>query len=143
WIATDNGLNRYDGTEIRNFYAEHANPHALPDNDIHRLILLDSFHLAIATSQGLSILDTRRLIFQHLYFTLHDLGLPEQSQPEERLSAHEMKLWEAYHNVVLCMEKDASGNLWLGTRASLLCLDRHLHLIHVFYRHIQPHDLYG
>ncbi|PJJ76129.1 two component regulator with propeller domain [Thermoflavifilum aggregans] len=143
WIATDDGLNRYDGTEIRTFYANSNQSNTLPNNYIHRLILLDSFHLAIATTQGLSILDTRNLRFHNIYFTLHDLNLPGYNQPEASMQDDEKKLWEAYHNVILCMEKDASGNLWLGTRASLLCLNKQLQLIHVFYRHIQPYDLYG
>lgn len=143
WIATVDGLNRYDGTEIRTFYAHPTEQHALPDNYISRLILIDSFHLAIATMEGLSILDTRRLKFHNIFFSLHDLHLPESNQPEARLSEDEKKLWEAHHNVMLCMEKDASGNLWLGTRASLLCLDKQLRLTRVFYRHVQPNDLYG
>ncbi|SFV34419.1 Two component regulator propeller [Thermoflavifilum thermophilum] len=143
WIATDDGLNRFDGTEIRTFYANPDHSNTLPDNYIHRLILLDSFHLAIATNRGLSILNTRDLKFHNFYFTLDDLHLPELDQPEVSMQNEEKKLWEAYHNVILNMEKDASGNLWLGTRASLICLSNQLHLVYVSYRHVRPYDLYG
>lgn len=111
WVATAHGLNRYDGSEVEQYF---AGSHSLPGNSIHRLIRTDSFHIAIATDQGLSILDTRKYIFQNKFF---------QFDPA----------WKSYDNQLLFMEKDVNGNLWIGTPISIYRLDKNFHLQKAFH----------
>lgn len=112
WIATDNGLNRYDGTEILKYYAN-GDSGAIAGNTAYRLILLDSAHIVIATDKGLSILDTRNYTFENRFFSLDSA-------------------WSGYENQLLHLEKDTHGNIWIGTPVSVIRLDKNLNLQKVF-----------
>lgn len=101
WIGTSYGLNRYDGTEIIHYYTDKGK-NSLPDNKINDLELLDSFHIAIATNYGLSILDTRNNKFKNFFFTRSGTS-------------------ETFDNYVKIVHKDAMGYLWI---ISLDCLFR-------------------
>src|SRR5688572_21667233 len=53
WIATSDGLNRYDGTEIVKYY-HNQNSNSLTHNYVHCLESLTGNWLAIGTQSGLS-----------------------------------------------------------------------------------------
>jgi len=55
WIATHNGLNRFDGKTFKHFfYNDRYNP--IPDNSISSIRLVQNDQLAIATDDGTQIL---------------------------------------------------------------------------------------
>jgi len=56
WIATQNGLSRFDGQNCQNFYRSTS---SLPSNSISDIIKLNTEHLLLATWNGLVKLNTR------------------------------------------------------------------------------------
>jgi len=58
WIATVNGLNRFDGVQFKNFFRS-ANNDAIPDNHIFKIRKWKKHFLVIATGNGLGILNTQ------------------------------------------------------------------------------------
>lgn len=103
WIATKYGLNRYDGTEVKNFSFK-PQGQSISHNIIYRLIKLDDSRIVLATGHGISILNIKNEKFQNIIF-------PSDS------------VWEAYDNKILFLEKDASGNFWAGTSTCIYWLD--------------------
>ena len=49
WIGTLNGLNRYNGTEMRNFYHDEHDSVSIPKNNIKALCIDDQNNLWIGT----------------------------------------------------------------------------------------------
>ena len=56
WIATQNGLSRYDGQNCQNFYRSTS---TLPSNTIADMVRMNAHHLLLATGNGLVTVDTR------------------------------------------------------------------------------------
>lgn len=61
WIATGDGLNRFDGTEFTAYYHKRNNARSLPANNISDLALLPGNRIVIATTGGLCIMNTINL----------------------------------------------------------------------------------
>jgi ligand-binding sensor domain-containing protein/two-component sensor histidine kinase len=60
WIATMNGLNRYDGRVFENFYTQ-SNTTSISGNRIHRLKTFSSGGIGVLSSKGFSVLNTHSL----------------------------------------------------------------------------------
>lgn len=96
WVATSDGLNRFDGTEvIQYFYHEQAN--SIPHNYVYCLKKLPGNHLAIGTQAGLSFYDGNSGVFRNFYYACN-------SPLDE------------YNNAIIELETDAKGNLWAASR---------------------------
>src|SRR4051812_17671627 len=67
WIATSNGLNRYDGTEIVQYY-QHDSINSIADNYIFCLKKLPGKRIAIGTKSGLSFYDCETGHFSNFYY---------------------------------------------------------------------------
>lgn len=96
WIATKDGLNRYDGYEFKIFRHSPDDPHTLPENWVEVLYLDKQNRLWIGTNNGLSYFDkaTESFVnFKHNPDDLHSLG----------------------SNVVHSILQDSRGQLWVGT----------------------------
>lgn len=89
WIATTNGLARYDGYRVVNFRSDYKNPHLLADNAIINIDDNDKY-VWIATWGGINLYDKR---------TCRILPFPD-----ERLKNHSV-------NYVAI---DKTGNAWIG-----------------------------
>jgi len=57
WIATRNGLSKYDGYSLRTYKSNLYNPNLLSDNDILSVASDDSNHLWIGALHGLNVMD--------------------------------------------------------------------------------------
>lgn len=66
WIATKDGLNRYDGTKFKVFSVDPFDPFAIRAGDIRRLFEDSHGWIWIAHSEGVDILDTESGHFFHL-----------------------------------------------------------------------------
>ena len=67
WIATINGLQRFDGTRFITFRHNPADPNALPDNYIYQLHIDKEENLWVLLNNGkVGIFDTRRFIFKEV-----------------------------------------------------------------------------
>lgn len=126
WVATSNGLSRYDGTEFKTYFAGN-NPNSPSSNAINRLFLMDSMHMAIATGSGLNILDLKTGIFKKIFFTV-----------SENSKYHSF----IHHlNNITQIEKDKYGNIWIGTSIALMRLDSTLQLKKIYWSDYKPEDI--
>lgn len=75
WIATTNGLNRFDGHDFRNFLSREEQPDGLPDNQVKRLTLAPDGSIWSAGNKGICRIDPVSLEFRR-YF------LPENGDQE-------------------------------------------------------------
>ena len=120
WIGTTNGLSRYDGSEFVNYY-HHANINSLPGNTIISLITLPRHLLLIATTSGLSILQTQTGHFTNLIIS----------------STAEMFSFENYF---LSIAADSEHTVWAGSKTTLYHLDDQLNILQEF-RGMAPGDV--
>lgn len=69
WIATQDGLNRFDGVDFKTYYSSQGDSNSLLSNTINVLVY-DSLRdwLWVGTDRGLNILDLKTTQFKHLAF---------------------------------------------------------------------------
>ncbi len=99
WFGTENGLNRYDGYEIRSFKRERGNPESLGSDFIYDLAEDADGNLWIATNGG---------------------GLARLAPGDTRFESYRAGADKGglSSNVVRRILVDADGSLWLGTRGA-------------------------
>jgi len=96
WIATANGLDRYDGIEFLTFQNDSQDPNSLSNNAV-RTIMEDSLgNIWVGTANGLNRLDRETGQFTRY---MHD----------------DADLTSLSHNQVRCLLEDPDGNIWVGT----------------------------
>ena len=103
WIATTDGLNRFDGTEIAQFFHQ-ADTSSLPHNFIYCLKRLPGNFLAVGTEGGLGFYNGHTGRFDNFYYR-SDEGV------------------DPYNNAIISMETDAGGNLWAISRNCVFLFD--------------------
>lgn len=112
WIATTNGLNRYDGSEIVQYLAD-GTEHSLPDNGVNCLLPTHSGKLLLGTDQGIAVLDLNTDSFHTV-----------QLAPLERHTP--------YADQVQLLIQDLTGRYWACTPSSVYRLDSDLVVLDVF-----------
>lgn len=146
WIGTQEGLNRYDGKDIKVFQHDYSDPASLPHDWVWSLLPDDDGTLWVGTDGGgLSRFDTQTNRFQHFQ---HDAGNPNSLSGNRVRVVYKDRqgiLWigtdgqglnrfdittntftrfqhdvndnqSLSHNSVLSILEDRRGNLWIGTR---------------------------
>lgn len=73
WIATDGGLNRYDGKNIKQYFSQ-THAHSLPSNSISSLVLASDDKLFIGTSNGLALYKPETDDFDNIHYNQKTLG---------------------------------------------------------------------
>lgn len=97
WIATKDGLNRYDGHNFTIFTHNPSKNHSLSENNCTSLLLDHHQRLWVGTgNQGLNLFDERTQRFYHL--TISDQAAANAGNYEIRLLA-----------------EDPEGHIWVGT----------------------------
>ncbi|MVM41096.1 response regulator [Spirosoma sp. HMF3257] len=97
WIATKDGLNRYDGYNFKVFTNDPYNPYSISDNACSALLLDRHKRLWIGTlNKGLNLYDDRTQRFYHI--AIWDQTLETGANYEIRGLA-----------------EDPAGNIWVGT----------------------------
>ncbi len=104
WIATSDGLNRFDGTEVVKYYHS-QNANSLAHNYVHCLESLPGNWLAIGTQSGLSFFNSTSGVFENFYY-------------------HQEQEMDEHDNMVTRLEKDINGNLWAGSRNCIFIFDK-------------------
>jgi ligand-binding sensor domain-containing protein len=125
WLATESGLDRYDGNSVRVYHPERGNPHALASDYIWTIAEDAHTDLWLATDGG-GVAHWQRRSDQFELFR-HDAARPDS------LSS------DAVRTLLI----DSSGRIWVGT------LDRGLDLLdpatgsarHFRHRDDDPHSL--
>ncbi|MBN9384713.1 MAG: hypothetical protein J0H74_28420 [Chitinophagaceae bacterium] len=103
WIATPDGLNRFDGAEVVQYYHQDLSS-SLPHNYIYCLKRLPGNFLAIGTQKGLSFYDGATGLFHNFYYRLNS-----------PLDDH--------NNAIVSLETDALGNLWAASDNCIFIFD--------------------
>lgn len=97
WIATKDGLNRYDGHNFKVFTHDPYNPFSLSDNACSALLIDRAGRLWVgALNTGLNLYDDRTGRFHHI--TISD-------QTRATTPNYEIRL----------LDEDPDGNIWIGT----------------------------
>ena len=109
WIGTNNGLDRFDGKDFVEYYAD-GSSHQLPGNLINKIICLPGRRLAVATNNGLAVLNTKMGAVRQIIV----------SAPDEL---------KTVTNEVVDMVLDKKGNLILGTTGGVYILNADLQLV--------------
>lgn len=104
WIATSDGLNRFDGTDVVQYYHQ-ANTNSLPHNYVYCLKKLPGNFIAIGTQGGLSFLNTVTGTFTNFYLRQNDT-------------------LDEYNNTITKLETDLHGNLWVAAKNCIYIFDK-------------------
>lgn len=73
WFATDGGLNRYDGQNIKQYFSQ-DNSQSLPSNSISSLVCTTNNHFFIGTSNGLALYNPQTDDFKQILCESKSLG---------------------------------------------------------------------
>ncbi len=113
WIGTQDGLNRFDGYRIRQFFHNPSNENSLVNNGVHQIVPDGKDRLWITTREGLSIYNKKNGTFKNFRHNPADATSVDADQ---------------YTNVYI--EKDNST--WLTTSSSVYRFDSAFHYKKVF-----------
>lgn len=143
WIGTENGLNRYDGNEVLQFYHDPEDANSLSNNEIFSLKTGPDGYLWVGTASGLNRMNPRTFEVdrypQHsdhpeslrnnqitdLHFDQHKrlwISTRHDGLVCFNLASQETKHWRhdpddpatLASNGISCITEDQAGNLWLG-----------------------------
>jgi signal transduction histidine kinase/ligand-binding sensor domain-containing protein/DNA-binding response OmpR family regulator len=104
WLATYNGLSRFDGSEFLAYQPDHGNPGGISSNITVTLVADALHHLWIGTTgSGLAKFDTRTLLFENYQSGIGKMSL---------LAGNDV-------NAILPLQKA----IWVGTSAGLSILN--------------------
>ncbi|MBA7524053.1 Sensor histidine kinase RcsC [subsurface metagenome] len=145
WFGTSDGLNRYDGYEIKEYKSDESNPNAIVNAAINYIDRREDGKLWICTERGVDIFDRDHDVFI-------DFPYLDKIRVTHVLTDYEKKTWfSSYsglycydpedstivlitnnpedsstlsHNTVEMTYEDSSNNLWIGTRNGLNLYDR-------------------
>jgi signal transduction histidine kinase/ligand-binding sensor domain-containing protein len=104
WIATQDGLNRYDGNSMRVFGHDPFNNNSPSHNLLQTIFIEDDDTIWLGTYNGLNRFDTKSEQFTRY---LHETGNPSGLS----------------NSVVVAIERDSKGSLWVGTLGGLNRMD--------------------
>jgi ligand-binding sensor domain-containing protein len=99
WIATEEGLCRFDGSQAKMFTAGKDLSHSLMDNTVSAVLPLKD-RVWVGTRQGLSILNTTNNTFKHYQFTSKGKTDSIKKRFDQNISF---------------LYRDRSGKIWIGT----------------------------
>src|SRR5436190_1060710 len=99
WIATEEGLCRFDGLQVRVFKEGKDLVHSLMDN-FSTVVLPLKERIWIGTRQGISILNTTNYTFRHYQLTTKGKTDSIKKRFDQNVSA---------------LYRDKSGKIWIGT----------------------------
>lgn len=100
WVATFDGLNRYDGYGFRHFRYDPTNPYSIISNELLNIEEDGDGNLLVGTAFGLDLFDPRQERFHRV--------LPHKDYTFKHVNA---------------IKKDARGNIWVGTARGLMWYD--------------------
>ena len=100
WIATQDGLNRYDGKNFAYYRHDSSNKHSIADNFIRKLFIDNKNVLWVGTNEGLSRYNEKLDHFDNYFH-----------QPENNNSLKDNQIWDIY--------QDQKSDIWVSTKEGL------------------------
>jgi ligand-binding sensor domain-containing protein len=113
WLGTKEGLNRFDGFQFKKYFSEKNNPNSLPHDNIFDILEYRFGQLLIATSNGLSVLNTLTGQFEN-----------------ERVGNASIKAGSG--TAINSMHRDNQANIWINHDGELDILDSNLLYLYRF-----------
>lgn len=107
WFGTLNGLNRYDGYNIKVFQSSADNPESISSNHINAITEDDLGYLWIGTDNGLN---------RFCYETGEFKNFFKGKETEYNIS----------HDKVSFVYRDKLGQIWIGTEQGIDCVDQEM-----------------
>lgn len=80
WIGTSDGLNRFDGYRVKNFFYNPASENSLVNNCIYQIVPDEKGRLWIATREGISIYNKQTGVFRDFRHSLADAASLDDDQ---------------------------------------------------------------
>ena len=99
WIATQDGLNRFDGYNFTIYKNDPENPNSLPNNQVQALLIDKNENFIVGTQSGLSIFDRVSGSFTTYYADSNDITSQANNFAE--------------------VFEDSKGRIWSGTNRGL------------------------
>lgn len=109
WIATAEGLSRFDGKKFKNFFQSN-NENSISSDIVNDLEMLGNNKMALATGAGINVFD----LISYEVKTFRFRG-------DDR--------YYAFHNHYNFVRKDQKNRLWAGSRTGLFLLNEKLEII--------------
>lgn len=100
WIATESGLNQFDGYKFKKWFQDPGNKNSLISAYINQLAVDKSNHIWMATTAGISYYNSKTNKFSS-----------NKYNKDEKVSLS--------HNLVNCIFVDSDNYLWVGTKKGL------------------------
>ncbi|MCB9223676.1 MAG: adenylate/guanylate cyclase domain-containing protein [Crocinitomicaceae bacterium] len=137
WIATQDGLNRFDGFNFKVLKNDPLNESTIPNNYIHCLLKDPKGSIWFGTNRGIGILDPtneeitrinrntypdlKGYIFTHLAFDRYgELWALSEKHGINRINTqnHKVKIISTVHHTSAfsCIYNDSDFNIWIGTK---------------------------
>lgn len=146
WIATGEGLNRYDSDGFRSYYSD-SSSHSILSDEVRSLQVNTKGQLFVGTSEGLCMFDRERSQFIPVLYQGRSLGtvndlvetrggsllvgaetglfkIPASGEAPERLPME---------NNLLEIEQDSLGNFWAFKRQRLFYFNEQGRLLKTYY----------
>ncbi|WP_394174940.1 EAL domain-containing protein [Thalassotalea litorea] len=140
WMATQDGLNRYDGYEITHYKNESDNPFSLASNLV-RVVFVDSQNILwVGTGNGLSKYETKKDRFTNYFHESESInslkdntiwsiyednhqniwvatatGLHKYNKDENNFTRVNFRSYDSDIKDIKSIYQDYNGNFWLGT----------------------------
>ena len=103
WIATTDGLNRFDGTEVVQYFHNDSS-NSLSHNYVFCLKKLPGNYIAIGTQTGLDFYNSNTGVFTNFYYRQNN-SLDE------------------FSNIITRLQVDQNGNLWAASSNCIFIFD--------------------
>jgi ligand-binding sensor domain-containing protein/two-component sensor histidine kinase len=164
WIATVNGLNRFDGHEFRHFFYRRDQPEGLPGNFIKSLTLAPDGSIWVSGNKGLCRLDPLKLTFQRIILPENEDEL-ENDQVGKVFFDKTGRAWVSGEKILYSIEPltysiasyplpfpyagnycsylDQSGRMWLTYEGKAAYFDIKTQTFRVFRTDSPDHPLHG
>lgn len=146
WIATSEGLNRFDSYGFKHYYTD-TTAYSIPSNDVRALLISNDDRLFVGTMKGLCLFNPELDNFTQICYKGQSLGIINDifetskglimvssstgtyvlGQVPESLAVLPLE------TNMLQIQEDSQGNLWSFKRQRLFCFDDKGTLLSTFY----------
>lgn len=146
WVATGEGLNRYDSYGFKSYYSDKTST-SLPENEIHSLLVTRKGNLFVGTINGLCLFKPEQDNFQQVQFEgqslgyIHDIFESSKGQLMATTSTGVYYITEEgtvkerlpLENGMFQIQEDAKGNFWSFKRQRLFNFNAKGDILKTFY----------
>ena len=153
WIGTEDGLNRYNGYEFKQYKYDEYNKNSISHNYIFDITEDKNGHIWVSTTNGLTKIDTDTDKIKNYYpekyngnlldnipwrllttkegklivFGINGVSLYDEEK--DTFNSIALKENNLQIEVIYSENEDSNGHIWLGTNKGLLELDKDLNLV--------------